>query len=66
MIIPFVLTSVHAAEPEDAIFCPGTHVAIDGKCQPANYINPLYYYGSVIGVIGLISIIFIIKKNKAA
>jgi len=60
LIIPFILTNAYANE----IYCPTTHIAVDGKCQPTNYIDPLYYIVIIIGIIGIISLIFFIKKKQ--
>ncbi|AJW70335.1 hypothetical protein NADRNF5_0639 [Nitrosopumilus adriaticus] len=40
--ISFVLTNVYAVPSDVEIYCPATHIAVDGKCQPVNFTNPYH------------------------
>lgn len=52
-----------SSRSESEIYCPSTHIAIDGKCQPVNYINPLYWI-LLIALIPVILIIIFVLKSK--
>lgn len=43
--------------------CPTTHIMVDGKCQPVNYINPIYFIAIGIVSIGVVTLVFLYKTK---
>lgn len=64
LIIPFILTNIYALEPTGETYCPLTQVAVNGKCQPVNYVDPLYWILLII-LMPTIVIPILIFKSKA-
>ena len=51
-------------ESQTEIYCPTTEIAVDGKCQPLNHVDPLYWVVLIALIpVSLISI-FVLKKRK--
>jgi len=46
------------------IYCPTTEIVVDGKCRPANYVNPLYWISLIILIPVTVIIIFYWRKRK--
>ena len=62
-LIPFILTNAYASEQVTENYCPSTHIAVNGQCQSANYINPLYWV-FLIALIPVTLIIIFVFKSK--
>ena len=46
------------------IYCPTTQIAVEGKCQPVNYINPLYWLILIALIPVSLITIFVIKAKQ--
>jgi len=51
-------------ESQTGIYCPTTEIAVDGKCQPVNYVDPLYWVILIALIPVSLITVFVLKSER--